>query len=302
MGLGKTLQTIALLAYNAEYDNVHGPHLILVPKTTLSNWMNEFEMWCPSLRALCFHGTKEERREIIKKKLAPGQTKREWDVVVTTYEMAIIESATFRRWPWQYLIIDEAHRIKNEKSALASTVRTYAVAHRLLLTGTPLQNNLHELWALLNFLLPDIFGDSAVFDEWFDMANDDNNAKTQMIQQLHRLLRPFMLRRLKSDVAKNLPPKKEVFLYVGLNSLQKEVYRSILKRDVNSVLYPGSDGQSSKARLLNIVMQLRKVCAHPYLFPGVEDRSLGMWDALLYITSVESVFLYFFSVQQLQTP
>lgn len=144
--------------------------------------------------------------------------------------------------------------------------------HRLLLTGTPLQNNLHELWALLNFLLPDVFASSQEFDEWFNLDVDDDEAKKQMISQLHKILRPFMLRRLKADVEKSLPPKKETLLFVGMSAMQKALYKSLLLRDMNTIA--GGAGGVSRSALQNIVMQLRKCCGHPYLFEGQEDRSL----------------------------
>ena len=281
MGLGKTLQSISVLGYMLQYRHIRGPHLILVPKSTLSNWMAELGRWCPSLRAMQFHGDKATRKEVCETILRPGQreSERTWDVVVTTFEVANIERATLTKWPWQMLIIDEAHRCKNEKSALATTVRMLVVAHRLLLTGTPLQNNLHELWALLNLLLPDVFGDSEAFDAWFDVtvSTSDDTAKGKMIRQLHAVLKPFMLRRLKADVAKSLPPKTETFLYVGMSAMQRDIYRSVLKRDFDAVLTAGGGADAPPAsgkRLLNIVMQLRKCCNHPYLFEGVEDRSL----------------------------
>ncbi|RLO08473.1 hypothetical protein DYB28_005881, partial [Aphanomyces astaci] len=198
------------------------------------------------------------------------------------------------KYPCSYLIIDEAHRIKNESSQFSMIVRTMATEHRLLLTGTPLQNNLHELWALLNFLLPDVFSSSEQFDEWyaFNLDTEDEEAKKQMITQLHRILRPFMLRRLKADVEKSLPPKKETLLFVGMTPMQKALYKTLLLRDMNT-LTGGS--AASKSALQNIVMyvvvglefvglvqiyrfmnrwQLRKCCGHPYLFEGQEDRSL----------------------------
>jgi SWI/SNF-related matrix-associated actin-dependent regulator of chromatin subfamily A member 5 len=150
-------------------------------------------------------------------------------------------------------------------------VRTLHTQHRLLLTGTPLQNNLHELWALLNFLLPDIFSSAEQFDEWFDLEIDDDDAKKQMISQLHKILRPFMLRRLKADVAKGLPPKTETLIMVGMSSMQKKLYKSLLLRDIDSIT---SNNNKNRTAVLNIVMQLRKCCGHPYLFDGMEDRTL----------------------------
>uniref|UniRef100_A0A7R9YFY7 Chromatin-remodeling complex ATPase chain n=1 Tax=Pinguiococcus pyrenoidosus TaxID=172671 RepID=A0A7R9YFY7_9STRA len=273
MGLGKTLQSISILAYMLEYRKIRGPHLILVPKSTLSNWMNEFRKFCPSLRPVRFHGSKEERRDLAENVIKPGAPVSElsWDVLVTTYEIANIEKNVISKFAWQYLIIDEAHRLKNEASTFSRTVRGFSMRYRLLITGTPLQNNLHELWALLNFLLPDVFASADQFDEWFDLDVDDEEAKERMIKQLHKLLRPFMLRRLKVDVEKTLPPKSETILFTGMSAVQKDLYKGILRRDVDAILEANKTG---KTQLMNIVMQLRKVCNHPYLFPGVENRSL----------------------------
>ncbi|KUF93183.1 hypothetical protein AM588_10009586 [Phytophthora nicotianae] len=274
MGLGKTLQTISVLAYFYEFENITGPHIVLVPKSTLSNWLAEFERWCPSLRAVKFHGNKEERQRCVQEVLCPGlpDDKRKFDVCVTTFEMCLKEKTALCKFAWRYLIIDEAHRIKNESSQFSTVVRMLDTEHRLLLTGTPLQNNLHELWALLNFLLPDVFASSQEFDDWFNLDVDDDEAKKQMISQLHKILRPFMLRRLKADVEKSLPPKKETLLFVGMSEMQKALYKSLLLRDMNTIM--GGTGGVSKSALQNIVMQLRKCCGHPYLFEGQEDRSL----------------------------
>ena len=188
--------------------------------------------------------------------------------------MILIEKAAFKKFNWRYLVIDEAHRIKNENSKLSEMVRELKSNNRLLLTGTPLQNNLHELWALLNFLLPDIFSSSDDFDSWFDV----NKAK-ETVDKLHTILKPFLLRRLKTDVEHTLLPKKEVKLFVGLSKMQKEWYKNVLLKDIDSIngKKTGKNG-GSKERLLNIAMQLRKVCNHPYLFHGAEpgDYSLSM--------------------------
>ena len=138
--------------------------MVLVPKSTLANWMNEFKKWCPTLRAVCLIGDQETRNKFIRDTMMPGG----WDVVVTSYEMILREKSVFKKFQWKYMVIDEAHRIKNEESKLSLVVREIKTSHRLLLTGTPLQNNLHELWALLNFLLPDVFSSSDDFDEWFN--------------------------------------------------------------------------------------------------------------------------------------
>ncbi len=277
MGLGKTLQSISVLAATKELKGVSGPHLVIVPKSTLSNWMNEFKRFCPSLRPIRFHGSKEERQDMLQNVLCASKAadKRTWDICITTYEVCCLERNSLIKFAWRYLIIDEAHRLKNEASQLAVAVRAMNVEHRLLLTGTPLQNNLHELWALLNFLLPDVFQSAEQFDEWFNLDVDDTEAKQRMIGQLHKLLRPFMLRRLKADVEKTLPPKNEMILFTGMSAEQKSLYKNILMRDIDAVNGAmTSKSEASRTAILNIVMQLRKCCNHPYLFPGIEDRSL----------------------------
>ncbi len=213
MGLGKTLQTISLLGYVKDFEKKTGPHLVIAPKSTLLNWRNEFKRWLPSIRARVFQGTKDERAKLAQEVFVPSKN-REFDVCITSYEIAIREKACLRKIGWNYLVIDEAHRIKNENALLSRVVRTFVTLHRLLITGTPLQNNLHELWALLNFLLPELFHDSEQFDDWFDLKTDDDKKKETLIHQLHKILRPFMIRRLKVDVATDLPPKIQRYLYV----------------------------------------------------------------------------------------
>ncbi|EIE25592.1 hypothetical protein COCSUDRAFT_46779 [Coccomyxa subellipsoidea C-169] len=259
MGLGKTLQTISLLGYLQEYRGIHGPHMVIVPKSTLHNWINEFRKWCPSIRAVKFHGNQEERAYQREQTVAVGK----FDVVVTSYEMVIKEKNHFKKFHWRYIIIDEAHRIKNENSILSRVVRTFKTNYRLLITGTPLQNNLHELWALLNFLLPEVFSSAEKFDEWFNVQDKDSEA--EVVSQLHKVLRPFLLRRLKSDVEKGLPPKKETILKIGMSEMQKKFYAALLQKDIDAI-----NGGADRSRLLNIVMQLRKCCNHPYLFQGAE--------------------------------
>ncbi|MCJ1310037.1 hypothetical protein MMC25_003698 [Agyrium rufum] len=262
MGLGKTLQTIAFLGYLRHNCDITGPHLIVVPKSTLDNWNREFTRWTPEVNVLVLQGAKEERHKLINDRLVDEK----FDVCITSYEMILREKTHLKRFAWEYIIIDEAHRIKNEESSLAQIIRLFSSRNRLLITGTPLQNNLHELWALLNFLLPDVFGDADAFDQWF--SNQDADQDT-VVQQLHRVLRPFLLRRVKSDVEKSLLPKKEVNLYIGMSDMQVKWYKKILEKDIDAV--NGAAGKKeSKTRLLNIVMQLRKCCNHPYLFEGAE--------------------------------
>jgi SWI/SNF-related matrix-associated actin-dependent regulator of chromatin subfamily A member 5 len=267
MGLGKTLQTISLLAYLRESRGSKGPHLIIVPKSVVGNWIRELKKWCPVIRSVRMLGTKEERKAVCNNFLKPAsQGDIKFDVVVTSYEGILREKNSFMKVAWKYLIIDEAHRIKNANSSLSQVVRMMKTEFRLLITGTPLQNNLNELWALLNFILPDIFGDSEQFDQWFNVSGEAG--QDNVIRKLHTVLRPFMIRRVKKDVACALPPKKETKLYVGLTPMQQEWYKRLLRKDAFEL---NALGGPEKTRLLNILMQLRKVCNHPYLFDGAEE-------------------------------
>ncbi|CAF2685735.1 unnamed protein product [Rotaria sp. Silwood2] len=239
------------------------PHLVISPKSTLRNWMNELRRWVPSLNSVCLIGSQDERSRIIQEEIEPGG----WDVVVTSYEIVLRESTILKKYNWCYVIIDEAHRIKNEQSKLSKMVRLLKSRNRLLITGTPLQNNLHELWALLNFLLPDVFDSADDFNAWFDTQKclaDDKD----LVTRLHGILKPFLLRRLKSDVEKKLPPKIETKLYVGLAPLQRQWYTKILMKDID--ILNSASGKLDKIRLLNILMQLRKCANHPYIFDGAE--------------------------------
>ena len=267
MGLGKTLQTISLLAYLREARGVKGPHLVIVPKSVVGNWIKEFRKWCPSIKAVRMGGTKEERMHAREEFLKPDPTsgKYKFDALICSYEAVRKEKTSLGRIPWKYLIIDEAHRIKNENSSLSKAVRLINTGFRLLITGTPLQNNLHELWALLNFLLPEIFGDSEQFDEWFNTSGKEG--QENVIRKLHTVLRPFMLRRVKKDVACDLPPKKETKLFIGLTEMQQDWYKRVLRKDAHEL---NALGGPSATRLQNVLMHLRKVCNHPYLFDGAE--------------------------------
>ncbi|CAH6719070.1 ISWI chromatin-remodeling complex ATPase Isw2p [[Candida] jaroonii] len=289
MGLGKTLQTISFLGFLRYYKNINGPHLIIVPKSTLDNWAREFKKWTPEVRCLILQGDKFQRQAIINKRLLTC----DFDVVISSYEIVIREKSSFKKFNWQYIIIDEAHRIKNEQSLLSQIIRMFHSNHRLLITGTPLQNNLHELWALLNFILPDVFGDSESFDSWFNpdstsKANENEDDDT-IVQQLHKVLKPFLLRRIKSDVEKSLLPKKEMNVYVNMSPMQKNWYQKLLEKDIDAV--NGSSKKESKTRLLNIVMQLRKCCNHPYLFEGAEPGPPFTTDEHLVFNSQKMIIL-----------
>lgn len=263
MGLGKTLQTISFLGFLRYVRGINGPHIVIVPKSTLDNWLREFNKWTPEVNVFVLQGDKETRTGTMEDRLFTFN----FDVCITSYEMVIREKAQLRKFDWQYIIVDEAHRIKNEDSTLSQIIRLFHSRSRLLITGTPLQNNLHELWALLNFILPDVFADAEAFDQWFEGGSDDD--QDTVVQQLHKVLRPFLLRRVKADVEKSLLPKKEVNLYIGMSEMQVKWYQKLLEKDIDAV--NGAVGKrEGKTRLLNIVMQLRKCCNHPYLFEGAE--------------------------------
>lgn len=307
MGLGKTLQCISFLTYLRHIQNITGPHLVIIPKSTLQNWAREFAKWTPDTEVLLITGSKEERADLIRDRLLTCK----FDVCITSFELVIREKSALQKIAWEYVIVDEAHRIKNEESILSKIMRVLFSRHRLLITGTPLQNNLHELWALLNFLLPDVFSDADVFDEWFTQheeegeeeekeekgpekgrkssqgqlertgKNKEPNGDTQngsqnedsddLVNQLRLLLSPFLLRRVKNDVEHTLLPKKEINLYSPMTEMQLEWYQRLLLKDLDAVnTNKGGAGRDGKMRLLNVVMQLRKCCNHPYLFEGAE--------------------------------
>ncbi|ODV69041.1 hypothetical protein HYPBUDRAFT_160833 [Hyphopichia burtonii NRRL Y-1933] len=300
MGLGKTLQTISFLGYLRYIKSIDGPFIVIVPKSTLDNWRREFQKWTPDVNVVVLQGNKEERAELINKRLLTA----DFDVLVTSFEMVIREKSQLKKFRWEHLIVDEAHRIKNEGSSLSQIVRLFYSKNRLLITGTPLQNNLHELWALLNFLLPDVFGDSEMFDEWFesqggnskdaidvDESEDVKQEKQdKVVQQLHQVLTPFLLRRVKSDVEKSLLPKIEINVYTGMTNMQITWYKRLLEKDIDAV--NGVVGKrEGKTRLLNIVMQLRKCCNHPYLFDGAEPGPPYTTDEHLVFNSGKMIIL-----------
>lgn len=292
MGLGKTLQTISFLGYMRYIKGIDGPFIIIVPKSTLDNWKREFQKWTPDVNVLVLHGNKDERNEVIKNRLLTA----DFDVLITSFEVVIREKSQLKKLRWEYIVVDEGHRIKNEDSSLSQIVRLFYSRNRLLITGTPLQNNLHELWALLNFLLPDVFGDAQVFDEWFENQGSksgeepDADHQDKVVQQLHKVLSPFLLRRIKNDVEKSLLPKIETNVYIGMTDMQIKWYKKLLEKDIDAV--NGVVGKrEGKTRLLNIVMQLRKCCNHPYLFDGAEPGPPYTTDEHLVFNSGKMVIL-----------
>ncbi|KAK5134811.1 hypothetical protein LTR08_006043 [Meristemomyces frigidus] len=277
MGLGKTIQTISLITYLIQEKKQPGPFLVIVPLSTLTNWNSEFEKWAPSVQRIVYKGPPNQRKNFAQQ-IRYGN----FQVLLTTYEFIIKDRPVLSKVKWLHMIVDEGHRMKNAGSKLSSTItQYYHTRYRLILTGTPLQNNLPELWALLNFVLPNIFKSVKSFDEWFNtpFANtggSDSMALSEeesilVIRRLHKVLRPFLLRRLKKDVEKDLPDKSERIIKCNFSSLQAKLYRQLAVH--NKIMV--SDGKGSKTGmrgLSNMLMQLRKLCNHPFVFEQVENQ------------------------------
>ena len=244
MGLGKTIQTISFLAFLRER-GVNGPFLIAAPLSTTTNWVDEFARWTPDIPCVLYHGSKQEREDIRKKHLRrPGSP--EFPVVCTSYEICMNDRKFLSHFGWKFIIIDEGHRIKNLNCRLIRELQSYNSANRLLITGTPLQNNLAELWSLLHFLMPDIFDKLESFESWFDFsALKEEGGHTQILSEerksslvtsLHAILKPFLLRRVKADVETALPKKREYVLFAPLTSEQRELYQEILRGNSRAYL------------------------------------------------------------------
>lgn len=246
----------------------------MVPNSTLQNWLNEIEKFCPILRTRKVIGDKVKRKDLLANMKA---TRSKWDICVTTYEMILMEKGPLSKFNWRYIVVDEAHRLKNENTKLSQILRTFPSTNRLLLTGTPLQNNLHELWALLNFILPDVFSASDDFDTWFD-SDDCLSGNEDIVKRLHTILKPFLLRRVKAEVEKSLLPKIEVKLYIGMAELQRNAYKAILMKDLQTIM---ADQLAPKRALNSIMMELRKAANHPYLIRGVEPEPFTTGEHLI---------------------
>ncbi|CAH1967289.1 unnamed protein product [Acanthoscelides obtectus] len=278
MGLGKTIQTIALITYLMEKKKLNGPFLIIVPLSTISNWMLEFEKWAPSVVVVAYKGSPGMRRT-----LQSQMRSAKFNVLLTTYEYIIKDKGVLSKVPFKYMIIDEGHRMKNHHCKLTQVLNTHYLApYRLLLTGTPLQNKLPELWSLLNFLLPSIFKSCSTFEQWFNAPFATTGEKVELneeetiliIRRLHKVLRPFLLRRLKKEVESQLPDKVEYIIKCDMSGLQRVLYQHMQSKGV--LLTDGSEkGSKSKGgakALMNTIVQLRKLCNHPFMFPSIEEK------------------------------
>uniref|UniRef100_A0A5B6YW35 Chromatin structure-remodeling complex protein SYD n=1 Tax=Davidia involucrata TaxID=16924 RepID=A0A5B6YW35_DAVIN len=288
MGLGKTVQVIALICYLMETKNDRGPFLVVVPSSVLPGWESEINFWAPSIHKIVYSGPPEDRRRLFKERIVH----QKFNVLLTTYEylMNKHDRPKLSKIHWHYIIIDEGHRIKNASCKLNAELKHYHSSHRLLLTGTPLQNNLEELWALLNFLLPNIFNSSEDFSQWFNKpfeSNGDNSPDQALlseeenlliINRLHQVLRPFVLRRLKHKVENELPEKIE-----RLVRCEASAYQKLLMKRVDDNL--GAIGTSKARSVHNSVMELRNICNHPYL-SQIHAEEVHNWIPMHYLPNV----------------
>uniref|UniRef100_A0A673G9M2 Chromodomain-helicase-DNA-binding protein 2-like n=1 Tax=Sinocyclocheilus rhinocerous TaxID=307959 RepID=A0A673G9M2_9TELE len=257
MGLGKTIQTISFLSYLFHQHQLYGPFILVVPLSTLTSWQREFDIWAPDMNVVVYLGDVTSRKTIRDYEWIHQQTKRiKFNALLTTYEILLKDKGVLGNINWAFLGVDEAHRLKNDDSLLYKTLIDFRSNHRLLITGTPLQNSLKELWSLLHFLMPD------KFESWEDFEDEHGKGRDNGYQSLHKVLEPFLLRRVKKDVEKSLPAKVEQILRVDMSAQQKQFYKWILTRNYKA-LSKGTRGSSSG--FLNIVMELKKCCNHEHL-------------------------------------
>uniref|UniRef100_A0A8C2UE24 Chromodomain helicase DNA binding protein 6 n=1 Tax=Coturnix japonica TaxID=93934 RepID=A0A8C2UE24_COTJA len=272
MGLGKTIQSITFLS-EIFLMGIHGPFLIIAPLSTITNWEREFRTWT-EMNAIVYHGSQISRQMIQQYEMVYRDTQGnplpgifKFQVVITTFEMILADCPELKKIQWRCVVIDEAHRLKNRNCKLLEGLKLMALEHKVLLTGTPLQNSVEELFSLLNFLEPQQFpSETAFLEEFGDLKTEEQ------VKKLQSILKPMMLRRLKDDVEKNLAPKQETIIEVELTNIQKKYYRAILEKNF-SFLSKGAN-QHNMPNLLNTMMELRKCCNHPYLINGAEEKIL----------------------------
>ncbi|XP_030921247.1 chromodomain-helicase-DNA-binding protein 1-like isoform X2 [Geospiza fortis] len=264
MGLGKTVQTISFLNYLFHEHQLYGPFLLVVPLSTLTSWQREIQTWAPQMNAVVYLGDITSRNMIRTHEWMHPQTKRlKFNILLTTYEILLKDKSFLGGLNWVFIGVDEAHRLKNDDSLLYKTLVDFKSNHRLLITGTPLQNSLKELWSLLHFIMPE------KFSSWEDFEEEHGKGREFGYASLHKELEPFLLRRVKKDVEKSLPAKVEQILRMEMSALQKQYYKWILTRNYKA-LSKGSKGSTSG--FLNIMMELKKCCNHCYLIKPPDDN------------------------------
>uniref|UniRef100_A0A182WE69 Helicase ATP-binding domain-containing protein n=1 Tax=Anopheles minimus TaxID=112268 RepID=A0A182WE69_9DIPT len=269
MGLGKTIQSISMIGYLMNVRALQGPFLVVVPLSTLQNWMNEFARFLPSAKVFQAHGIGGQKKVVLTKLRAQ---KPSWNVVITTYEFISNNSIHFQRINFHYAIIDEGHRAKNENTNFARVMRACEIQSMLLLTGTPVHNDLHELWALLNLLMPLFFSSAENFDSWFEVENCIDPRNEQTIR-LKNLLKHLLLRRTKQEVAPSIPPKVHIDIYVPPTEQMCLWTHKLLHHEVQVM---GSNATMRGLIVSNRMPHMRKVIQHPYLIPGAEDMQTDL--------------------------
>ncbi|KAG7958774.1 hypothetical protein I3843_10G034500 [Carya illinoinensis] len=283
MGLGKTIQAMAFLGHLAEEKNIWGPFLVVAPASVLNNWNDEVNRFCPDLKTLPYWGGLQDRT-ILRKKIKPKDLYRReagFHILITSYQLLVSDEKYFRRVKWQYMVLDEAQAIKSSNSIRWKTLLSFNCRNRLLLTGTPIQNNMAELWALLHFIMPTLFDSHEQFNEWFSKgieshAEHGGTLNEHQLNRLHSILKPFMLRRVKTDVISELTRKTEVTVHCKLSSRQQAFYQAIKNKISLAELFDSNRGHLNEKKILNlmnIVIQLRKVCNHPELFERNEGST-----------------------------
>lgn len=278
MGLGKTIQAIALLAHLSENKGNWGPFLVIAPAITLFNWFAELQRFCPNLSVLPYWGALKDRK-VLRRYLQQkhlGRRDSPFHVIVTSYQIAVSDEKVFHKTKWQYIILDEAQAIKNMNSLRWNTLLSIQSKNKLLLTGTPIQNTMAELWALLHFIMPLLFDSHEQFQEWFskNIERQDKQKMNQIqLNRLHAILKPFMLRRVKKDVEKEIGKKFEHEVFCELTRRQRELYERIKGRLSVESLFKMRESKDKAKNLMNLVMQFRKVCNHPELFERKQVES-----------------------------
>lgn len=283
MGLGKTVQSISVMAYLAETYNIWGPFLVISPASTLHNWEQEIRKFVPDFKVLPYWGSAKDRKVLRKfwdHKNVKYTKDSQFHVLVTSYQLVVADASYFQKMKWQYMILDEAQAIKSSSSARWKSLLSFQCRNRLLLTGTPIQNSMQELWALLHFIMPTLFDSHDEFSEWFSKdieshAQSNTQLNEQQLTRLHMILKPFMLRRLKKHVQSELGDKIEIDVYCELTNRQRELYRTLRSQiSVMDLIEKAASGSDEGTQsLMNLVMQFRKVCNHPDLFERADTTS-----------------------------